>query len=76
MAFTPKSPELPEWEYTVHLLDVPDMAPREVGDIVAAYFQEQGSLTLFKDPEHTVVHAFRTELVTQIVRGDDPVDDA
>lgn len=71
-----KSPELPEWEYTVYLMSVADMSVEPVKGICAAYFQEQGALLLFKDADHTVVEAFRTELVTRIVRGDELVDDA
>lgn len=75
MSFAAKSPELPEWDYTVHLLAVDSMLAEPV-EVVAAYFQEQGSLLLFKDADHTVVDAFRTELVTRIARGDESVDDA
>lgn len=70
-----KVPELPEWEYTVWMFS-PGAAPEKVDGIVAAYFQEQGSLLLFKDAGHTVVEAFRTELVTRVMRGEDPLDDA
>lgn len=40
----------------------------------AAYFQEQGLYTLFKDAAHVAVSAFKTELVTRIVRSEEPVD--
>ncbi len=69
-----KLPELSEWDYTVHLHAVAGLVD-EV-EVTAAYFQEQGSMLLFKDAMHTVVAGFRTDLVTQIVRGDEAVDNA
>jgi hypothetical protein len=75
VTYTPASVVLPEWEYTVHLFPVSDLRVEPVDDIVAAYFQEQGSMILFKDAEHTVVRAFQASSILQIVRGDDPVDD-
>lgn len=42
--------------------------------IEASYFQEQGVYTLFKDSGHVVVEALKTELVTRIVRSEEPVD--
>lgn len=72
----PKGPNLPEWEYTVYVLSVSEPVVEPVKGVIAAYFQEQGALLLFKDADHTVVEAFRTDLVTRIVRGDEPLDDA
>lgn len=70
-----KSPELPEWEFTAHVMDPFSMTMNVVEDITAAYFQEQGALLLFKDAGHTVVEAFRTDLVARVVRGDELLDD-
>lgn len=42
--------------------------------IEASYFQEQGVYTLFKDAGHVVVEAYKTDLVTRVVRSEEPVD--
>lgn len=44
------------------------------GPIHASYFQEQGVYTLFKDDEHVVVEALKTEFVVRIVRSEEPVE--
>lgn len=71
-----KSPVLPEWDYTVYVVNPLSAVPEVVKGIEAAYFQQDAALLLFKDSGHTVVQAFRTELVSRVVRGDELVDDA
>lgn len=71
-----KLPDLPTFEYTVGLLNPASVTVMEADAVLAAYFQESGAYTVFKDDLHTAVAAFRTELVTEIRRSDDPVDDA
>lgn len=65
--------ELPTYAFTVQTLCPANMLETKSGALRASYFQEQGAYTLFKDTSHTVVEAFRTELVTRIVRTDEPV---
>jgi hypothetical protein len=74
VTYVPKTPDLPEWDYTVYVQAVGGLLD-EVG-VTAAYFQEQGSMLVFKDSEHTVVDGFRTETVLRVARGDEAVDDA
>lgn len=71
-----KPVELPEWDYSVYVMNPFSMTLEVVGDVEAAYFQQDGALLLFKDAGHTVVQAFRTDLVSRVVRGDELVDDA
>jgi hypothetical protein len=66
-----KLSDLPLYAFTVHTLE-PDGLLRE-GAITASYFQEQGVYTVFKDTEHAVVEAYKTEFVTRIVRTEKPV---
>lgn len=68
-----KTADLATFEFAVHTL-APDGSWYKHKPVEAAYFQEQGAFTLFKDAFHIAVAAFRTELVTQIVRSDEPVD--
>lgn len=69
-----KLPGLPLYAFTVHTLLVGAGAVEEAsGAITAAYFQESGAYTVFKDTEHMVVEAFKTDLVTRIVRTEKPV---
>lgn len=67
----PKVTRLPLYAFTVEWTGL-DGLGRE-GAITAAYFQEQGAYTVFKDPEHTVVEAFKTACVTRIVRTEKPI---
>lgn len=39
-------------------------------EVLAAYFQETGRFTVFKDDTHAVVDAFRTDTVLRIKRED------
>ena len=69
-----KLPDLPLYAFTVHTMPLIEGFPEEsAGAITAAYFQESGAYTVFKDSEHTVVEAYKTELVTRIVRTEKPV---
>lgn len=70
-----KSPALSEWDYTVHVMNPFAMELEAVEGIEAAYFQQDGALLLFKDAGHTVVQAFRTDLVSRVVRGAELLDD-
>jgi hypothetical protein len=67
-----KLSDLPTYAFTVHTVDV-DLKS-QVGAITASYFQEQGAYTVFKDSEHAVVEAYKTDLVMRIVRTEQPVD--
>lgn len=69
-----KLPELPTYEYAV-FTQMGNAVPQS-HKVFASYFQESGRYTLLKDDIHVVVAAFRTDLVTQIWRSGDPVDDA
>jgi hypothetical protein len=69
-----KGPVLSEWDYAVHVMDPFSMSLEVVDGIEAAYFQQDGALLLFKDAGHTVVQAFRTDLVSRVVRGVELVD--
>jgi hypothetical protein len=70
-----KLPNLPVYAFTVHTRDQYADGTFKVttGAITASYFQEQGQYTVFKDTEHAVVEAYRTDLVTRIVRTEKPV---
>lgn len=68
----PKAFDMPLYAFTVHTA-LADKTLASSGAITAAYFQEQGAYTVFKDTEHAVVEAFRTDLVTRIVRTEKPV---
>lgn len=63
---------LPLYGFTVHTV-TPGGLQAESGAITAAYFQESGRYTVFKDTEHTVVEAYLTDLVTRVVRTEQPV---
>lgn len=76
MSLPVKSPVLPEWDYTVYVMNPFSMTLEVVEDVEAAYFQQDGALLLFKDAGHTVVQAFRTDLVSRVVRGDELLDDS
>ncbi len=65
--------DLATYAFTVHTISPATMTETASGALRASYFQEQGAYTLFKDDSHMVVEAFRTELVTRIVRTDEPV---
>lgn len=71
-----KLPDIPTYEFRVWTLPVGlgSEVLNESDPIEAAYFQEQGVYTLFKDGCHVVVEALKTELVTRIVRSEEPVD--
>lgn len=43
------------------------------GTATAAYFQESGPYTVFKDVEHAVVGAYKTDAVVRVVRAEQPV---
>ena len=59
---------IPEYVYEVGLVK-----PYMGDQFKAAYFQEQGTFTIFKDAAHAVVHAYRTDLVASIARKDSSV---
>jgi hypothetical protein len=63
--------KLPVYPFTVHWTGL-DGLGRE-GELTAAYFQESGQYTFFKDVDHSVVEAFKTDRVTRIVRAERPV---
>lgn len=67
-----KAAFLPLFGFTVHTVNA-EGSPDELKSLTAAYFQESGRYTVFKDVEHTVVEAFRTDLVTRVVRTEQPV---
>lgn len=46
-----------------------DGLPRE-DSVKAAYFQEQGVYTVFKDAEHAAVDSYKTDHVVRIERRD------
>lgn len=69
-----KLPELSTFEYSVTLISPGSGLAAAASDVLASYFQESGAYTVFKDDLHTAVAAFRTELVTEIRRSEDPVD--
>jgi hypothetical protein len=69
-----KTADLPTFTYTVHTLSTTGGAEFEHEPVEAAYFQEQGAFTVFKDAFHLSVAAFKTDLVTLILRSDEPVD--
>jgi hypothetical protein len=56
---------IPEYLYRVTLAE-----PYSFDEFRAAYFQEQGSFTIFKDAAHAVVSAYQTGLVVGVVRED------
>ena len=65
---------LPTHVYTVTFI-LPD-APGPLIDkaeLAASYFVEEGTLLLFKDTAHAVVEAYKSDLVTRIVRTEKPV---
>lgn len=64
---------LPTFEFTVYELSLGGVANEH--KVEAAYFQESGSYTLFKDDVHVVVAAFKTDLVSQVRRSEDPLVD-
>lgn len=63
----PSSPELTQYEFLVSLVGANGLK-MEDQDVLAAYFQESGRYTVFKDVDHTMVAGFKTDLVTQILR--------
>lgn len=68
-----KLPSLPVYEFTVHT--GASFGEEQSHTLTAAYFQESGTYyTVFKDTEHAVVEAYRTDLVKRIVRSERPVD--
>jgi hypothetical protein len=68
-----KLPVLPLYAYTVHWTGLDGLTQKAA--ITASYFQESGVYTVFKDTDHSVVEAFKTECVTRIVRTEKPVVD-
>lgn len=50
------------------------LEPRSTG-VSAAYFVEEGPYTFFKDADHKVVYAVRTDYVVSIRRGGPVVGD-
>lgn len=67
-----KAAELPLFEYTASSWGH-DGLPRE-NKVVAAYFQESGRYTVFKDEDHIALLAIRSDLVERIERSVDAVD--
>lgn len=63
---------MPMYEFTVYVLE--ERGLLEEYKVVAAYFQESGRYTCIKDADHAVVEAYRTDLVTRIVRTEKPVE--
>lgn len=70
-----KLPSLPLYAFTVHTVSPANGLPAELVALTAAYFQESGPYTVFKDVDHSVVEAFKTDFVTRIVRTEKPVVD-
>lgn len=62
---------MPTYAFTVYTME-PGIEG-DSGAITAAYFQESGAYTVFKDSEHAVVEAYKTEFVSRIVRTEKPV---
>lgn len=63
-----KADSLPSVAHTVRVHDV-DTLVKDY-QVQAAYFQETGRFTVFKDDAHAVIDAFRTDTVLRITRGD------
>lgn len=68
-----KLSDLPTYEYTVYALGA-DGLPDEAGPIEASYFQEQGSLLLFKDADHVAIEAFKLEHIVRVSRASEPLE--
>lgn len=66
-------PNLPEYEFTVTAIDSPSGMTSQF-KVVASYFQEQGSMLLFKAADHTVVEGHLMAMVPRVVRGARVVD--
>lgn len=59
------------YKFTVTWMGLDGLTQEAV--VTAAYFQEAGPYTVFKDVEHAVVEAHKTDLVTRIARAEQPV---
>lgn len=62
------------YEHKIQMALDPHTAMQNVYTTEAAYFVEDGTYTLFKGADHSVVAAYKTDIVTAIQRGA-PLDD-
>lgn len=71
-----KLPDLPVYDFDVFVMDVGGVAALDddQSSVTASYFQESGVYTVFKDTDHSVVKAYKTDLVVLIERSEQPVD--
>lgn len=63
---------MPVYVFTVYTVE-PTGIEWDSGMVTAAYFQEAGAYTVFKDAEHAVVEAYKTAYVSRIVRTEKPL---
>lgn len=66
-----KVSDMPLYAFTVYTTE--SGIEWDSGTITAAYFQESGAYTIFKDAEHAVIEAYKTAYVSRIVRTEKPV---
>lgn len=62
----PKGSDIPSYRFQVEIRSLDGLC--EEHTVHSAYFQDAGVYTVFKDADHAVIQAFRTDLVTRIVR--------